>query len=287
MNGLKSNELTISVKTIKDIISSYTREAGVRSLDREINKICRKVVKEILMSDKTKLKISPNEIENYLGVKRFSSMMRDKKDMIGQANGLAWTSVGGEMLRVECAAMSGKGKITQTGQLGDVMQESIKAAITVVKTRSLDLAIDLEDFDKKDIHIHVPEGATPKDGPSAGITMALAVASALSNIPIKSDIAMTGEITLRGEVLEIGGLKEKLLAAQRSGIKEVIIPKDNEKDLRDIPSIILDKLKINAVKFVDEVFAIALKSKPIKSKSKVTKTAPEKNKLENISKNLQ
>ena len=287
MNGLKSSELTISVKTIKDIISNYTREAGVRSLDREINKICRKVVKEILMSDKTKLKISPNEIENYLGVKRFSSMMRDKKDMIGQANGLAWTSVGGEMLRVECAAMSGKGKITQTGQLGDVMQESIKAAITVVKTRSLDLAIDLEDFDKKDIHIHVPEGATPKDGPSAGITMALAVASALSNIPIKSDIAMTGEITLRGEVLEIGGLKEKLLAAQRSGIKEVIIPKDNEKDLRDIPSIILDKLKINAVKFVDEVFAIALKSKPIKSKSKVTKTAPEKNKLENISKNLQ
>ncbi|MEK9976765.1 MAG: endopeptidase La, partial [Gammaproteobacteria bacterium] len=257
MNGLKSNELTISIKTIKDIISSYTREAGVRSLDREINKICRKVVKEILMSDKTKLKISPNEIENYLGVRRFSSMMRDKKDMIGQANGLAWTSVGGEMLRVECAAMSGKGKITQTGQLGDVMQESIKAAITVVKTRSLDLAIDLEDFDKKDIHIHVPEGATPKDGPSAGITMALAVASALSNIPIKSDIAMTGEITLRGEVLEIGGLKEKLLAAQRSGIKEVIIPKDNEKDLRDIPSIILDKLKIHAVKFVDEVFAIA------------------------------
>jgi ATP-dependent Lon protease len=287
MNGLKSNELTISIKTIKDIISSYTREAGVRSLDREINKICRKVVKEILMSDKTKLKISPNEIENYLGVRRFSSMMRDKKDMIGQANGLAWTSVGGEMLRVECAAMSGKGKITQTGQLGDVMQESIKAAITVVKTRSLDLAIDLEDFDKKDIHIHVPEGATPKDGPSAGITMALAVASALSNIPIKSDIAMTGEITLRGEVLEIGGLKEKLLAAQRSGIKEVIIPKDNEKDLRDIPSIILDKLKINAVKFVDEVFAIALKSKPIKLKSKVTKTAPEKNELENISKNLQ
>ncbi|MEK9906839.1 MAG: endopeptidase La [Gammaproteobacteria bacterium] len=287
MNGLKSNELTISIKTIKDIISSYTREAGVRSLDREINKICRKVVKEILMSDKTKLKISPNEIENYLGAKRFSSMMRDKKDMIGQANGLAWTSVGGEMLRVECAAMSGKGKITQTGQLGDVMQESIKAAITVVKTRSLDLAIDLEDFDKKDIHIHVPEGATPKDGPSAGITMALAVASALSNIPIKSDIAMTGEITLRGEVLEIGGLKEKLLAAQRSGIKEVIIPKDNEKDLRDIPSIILEKLKINAVKFVDEVFAIALKNKPIKSKSKVTKTAPEKNKLENISKNLQ
>lgn len=287
MNGLKSNELTISVKTIKDIISNYTREAGVRSLDREINKICRKVVKEILMTNKTKLKILPNQIENYLGVKRFSSMMRDKKDMIGQANGLAWTSAGGEMLRVECAAMSGKGKITQTGQLGDVMQESIKAAITVVKTRSLDLAIDIEDFDKKDIHIHVPEGATPKDGPSAGITMALAVASALSSIPIKSDIAMTGEITLRGEVLEIGGLKEKLLAAQRSGIKEVIIPKDNEKDLRDIPSIILDKLKINAVKFVDEVFAIALKNKPIKLKSKATKATHQKDKLENISKNLQ
>ena len=287
LNGLKNTELSISVRTIKDIISSYTREAGVRGLDREINKICRKAVKSILMTSKTKLKVQPEDIEDYLGVRRFSSTMRDKKDMVGQANGLAWTSVGGEMLRVECASMSGKGKITQTGQLGDVMQESIKAATTVVKTRCLDLGIDIEQFDKKDLHIHVPEGATPKDGPSAGITMALAVASALSSIPIKSDIAMTGEITLRGEVLEIGGLKEKLLAALRSGIREVIIPKDNEKDLRDLPNNIVEKLKIHPVKFVDEVFTIALKSKPVKIKARQKKSISRKQRDNQISKNLQ
>ena len=239
------------------------------------------------MSNKSKVKILPSDIEEFLGVRRFTSMMRDKKDMIGQANGLAWTSVGGEMLRVECAAMSGKGKITQTGQLGDVMQESIKAAITVVKTRSLDLGIDMDEFDKKDIHIHVPEGATPKDGPSAGITMALAVASTLSSIPIKSDIAMTGEITLRGEVLEIGGLKEKLLAALRSGIKEVLIPKDNEKDLRDLPKNVKDKLKIHPVRFVDEVFTIALKTKPTKLKHRQKKPIVTKDNASDISKNLQ
>ena len=287
LNGLKNNELSITVRTIKDIISSYTREAGVRGLDREINKICRKAVKSILMTNKTKLKVQPEDIEDYLGVRRFSSTMRDKKDMVGQANGLAWTSVGGEMLRVECASMSGKGKITQTGQLGDVMQESIKAATTVVKTRCLDLGIDIEQFDKKDLHIHVPEGATPKDGPSAGITMALAVASALSSIPIKSDIAMTGEITLRGEVLEIGGLKEKLLAALRSGIREVIIPKDNEKDLRDLPNNIVEKLKIHPVKFVDEVFTIALKTKPVKIKAGQKKSISGKQRDNQISKNLQ
>ena len=287
LNGLKNTELSISVRTIKDIISSYTREAGVRGLDREINKICRKAVKSILMTNKTKLKVQPEDIEDYLGVRRFSSTMRDKKDMVGQANGLAWTSVGGEMLRVECASMSGKGKITQTGQLGDVMQESIKAATTVVKTRCLDLGIDIEQFDKKDLHIHVPEGATPKDGPSAGITMALAVASALSSIPIKSDIAMTGEITLRGEVLEIGGLKEKLLAALRSGIREVIIPKDNEKDLRDLPNNIVEKLKIHPVKFVDEVFTIALKTKPVKIKARQKKPISRKQRDNQISKNLQ
>ena len=203
LNGLKNKELSIPVQTIKDIIISYTREAGVRSLDREINKICRKAVKNILMSNKKAIKLIPSQIEDYLGVKRFSSMVCDKKDMVGQANGLAWTSVGGEMLRIECVAMTGKGKVTQTGQLGDVMQESIKAAITVVKTRTAFLGIDIDQFDNNDIHIHVPEGATPKDGPSAGITMALAVASTLSSIPIRSDIAMTGEITLRGEVLEI------------------------------------------------------------------------------------
>ena len=287
LNGLKNNELSIPTKTIKDIITSYTREAGVRALDREINKICRKSVKNILMSDVSKLKILPNQIEDFLGVRKFSSTIRDKKDMIGQANGLAWTSVGGEMLRIECASMSGKGKITQTGQLGDVMQESIKAAITVVKTRCHDLGIDVDQFDNKDIHIHVPEGATPKDGPSAGITMALAVASTLSSIPIKSDIAMTGEITLRGEVLEIGGLKEKLLAALRAGIKEVIIPKDNEKDLREIPKIISDKLKIHPIKFVDELFTIALKTKPVRLKPRQKKPLGGKETANDVSKNLQ
>jgi ATP-dependent Lon protease len=287
LNGLKNKELSIPVQTIKDIIISYTREAGVRSLDREINKICRKAVKNILMSKKKVIKLIPSQIEDYLGVKRFSSMVCDKKDMVGQANGLAWTSVGGEMLRIECVAMTGKGKVTQTGQLGDVMQESIKAAITVVKTRTAFLGIDIDQFDNNDIHIHVPEGATPKDGPSAGITMALAVASTLSSIPIRSDIAMTGEITLRGEVLEIGGLKEKLLAALRSGIKDVIIPKDNEKDLRDMPRVILDKIKIHPVKFVDEVFTLALKGKPIKNKTKQKKTITSKSKKVDIPKNLQ
>jgi ATP-dependent Lon protease len=195
--------------------------------------------------------------------------------------------VGGEMLRIECVAMTGKGKVTQTGQLGDVMQESIKAAITVVKTRTAFLGIDIDQFDNNDIHIHVPEGATPKDGPSAGITMALAVASTLSSIPIRSDIAMTGEITLRGEVLEIGGLKEKLLAALRSGIKDVIIPKDNEKDLRDMPKVILDKIKIHPVKFVDEVFTLALKGKPIRRKTKQKKTITSKPKKVDLPKNLQ
>ena len=287
LNGLKNKELTIPVQTIKDIIISYTREAGVRSLDREINKICRKAVKNILMSNKKAIKLIPSQIEDYLGVKRFSSMVCDKKDMVGQANGLAWTSVGGEMLRIECVAMTGKGKVTQTGQLGDVMQESIKAAITVVKTRTAFLGIDIDQFDNNDIHIHVPEGATPKDGPSAGITMALAVASTLSSIPIRSDIAMTGEITLRGEVLEIGGLKEKLLAALRSGIKDVIIPKDNEKDLRDMPKVILDKIKIHPVKFVDEVFTLALKGKPIRRKIKQKKTITSKSKKVDLPKNLQ
>ncbi len=287
LNGLKNKELSIPVQTIRDIISYYTREAGVRNLDREINKICRKSVKSILMTKKKSLKVLPSEIENFLGVKRHTSMVCDKKDMVGQANGLAWTSVGGEMLRIECVAMSGKGKVTQTGQLGDVMQESIKAAITVVKTRSNSLGIDVEQFDNNDIHIHVPEGATPKDGPSAGITMALAVASTLSAIPIRSDIAMTGEITLRGEVLEIGGLKEKLLAALRAGIKEAIIPKDNEKDLRDMPKVILDKIKIHPVRYVDEVFALALKGKPVKNKNKRKKAVSSKTSKTDSPKNLQ
>ena len=266
-NGLKAKELSISVPVIREIIRSYTREAGVRGLDRAISKICRKVVKQLMVkTSKNAVKVNPSNLSDYLGVKPFSFGSIDKKDMIGQVNGLAWTSVGGELLRIECALMSGKGKVTQTGKLGDVMQESIKAAITVVRTRSSSLGIDTQFYDNKDIHIHVPEGATPKDGPSAGISMALAVASSLSNTPVRSDIAMTGEITLRGEVLEIGGLKEKLLAALRGGIREVLIPKDNEKDLVEIPENVKKALKITPVKFVDEVFAVALKSKPSKNK---------------------
>ena len=273
-NGLKAKELSINMPAIREIIRSYTREAGVRGLDRAISKICRKVVKQLMVKTSTgAVKVIPSNLSDYLGVKSFSFGSIDKKDMIGQVNGLAWTSVGGELLRIECALMSGKGKVTQTGKLGDVMQESIKAAITVVRTRSTSLGIDTQFYDNKDIHIHVPEGATPKDGPSAGISMALAVASSLSNTPVRSDIAMTGEITLRGEVLEIGGLKEKLLAALRGGIKEVLIPKDNEKDLIEIPDNVKKGLKITPVKFVDEVFAVALKSKPSKSKSSSKKSS--------------
>ena len=272
-NGLKAKELSISMPAIREIIRSYTREAGVRGLDRAISKICRKVVKQLMVKTVSSvIKVIPANLSGYLGVKPFSFSSIDKKDMIGQVNGLAWTSVGGELLRIECALMSGKGKVTQTGKLGDVMQESIKAAITVVRTRSASLGIDPQFYDNKDIHIHVPEGATPKDGPSAGISMALAVASSLSNTPVRSDIAMTGEITLRGEVLEIGGLKEKLLAALRGGIKEVLIPKDNEKDLAEIPDNVKKGLKITPVKFVDEVFAIALKNKPSKTKSSSKKS---------------
>ena len=273
-NGLKAKELSINMPAIREIIRSYTREAGVRGLDRAISKICRKVVKELMSkSSSSAVKVIPSNLSDYLGVKSFSFGSIDKKDMIGQVNGLAWTSVGGELLRIECALMSGKGKVTQTGKLGDVMQESIKAAITVVRTRSTSLGIDTQFYDNKDIHIHVPEGATPKDGPSAGISMALAVASSLSSTPVRSDVAMTGEITLRGEVLEIGGLKEKLLAALRGGIKEVLIPKDNEKDLIEIPDNVKKGLKITPVKFVDEVFAVALKSKPSKNKSSSKKSS--------------
>ncbi len=272
-NGLESKEISINIASVKEIIRYYTREAGVRGLDRAISKICRKVVKNIIIKrTKTtkKIKVIPQNLEEYLGIKKYNFGIVDNKDQIGQVNGLAWTSVGGELLRIECALMAGKGKFIQTGQLGDVMQESIKAAITVVRTRSKSLDISCDFHDTKDLHIHVPEGATPKDGPSAGISMALAVASTLSGTPVRADVAMTGEITLRGEVLEIGGLKEKLLAAMRGGIKEVIIPKDNEKDLKEMPQNILKALKIHPVKFVDEVFAIGLKSK-IQNKKNISK----------------
>ena len=212
-NGLKTKELSISIPALRDIIRFYTREAGVRGLDRSISKICRKVIKSLTLgnSKSKNFKITPLNLSNYLGVKQFGFGSVEKKDMIGQVNGLAWTSTGGELLRIECALMSGKGKITQTGKLGDVMQESIKAAITVVRTRSSSLGIDSEFYQNKDLHIHVPEGATPKDGPSAGITMALAVASSLSGVPVKSDVAMTGEITLRGQVLEITDSRKNYL----------------------------------------------------------------------------
>ncbi len=272
-NGLESKEISINIASVKEIIRYYTREAGVRGLDRAISKICRKVVKNIIIKrTKTtkKIKVIPQNLEEYLGIKKYNFGIVDNKDQIGQVNGLAWTSVGGELLRIECALMAGKGKFIQTGQLGDVMQESIKAAITVVRTRSKSLDISCDFHDTKDLHIHVPEGATPKDGPSAGISMALAVASTLSGTPVRADVAMTGEITLRGEVLEIGGLKEKLLAAMRGGIKEVIIPKDNEKDLKEMPQNILKALKIHPVKFVDEVFAIGLRSK-IQNKKNISK----------------
>jgi len=288
-NGIKPKELSISVSTIKDIIRYYTREAGVRGLDRAISKICRKVVKRILLTSgkpKGKINVTATNLSDYLGVRQYNYGVVDKKDMVGQVNGLAWTSVGGELLRIECALMKGKGKVTLTGSLGDVMQESIKAGITVVRTRSQLLGIENEFHANKDLHIHVPEGATPKDGPSAGISMALAVASSLSGIPVRSDIAMTGEVTLRGEVLEIGGLKEKLLAALRGGIKEVIIPKDNEKDLVDIPDNVKKSLKIHPVKFIDEVFALALKYKPSKSKN-VTKKSSVRQKKTKPSSNKQ
>ena len=285
-NGLKKKELSINTASIRDIIRYYTREAGVRGLDRAISKICRKVVKSILMNNNGQTKITPTNLNEYLGVKLFSHGTIEKKDMVGQVNGLAWTSVGGELLRIECALMSGKGKIEQTGSLGDVMLESIKAAITVVRTRAVSLGIDTKFYENKDIHIHVPEGATPKDGPSAGISMALAVASSLTNIPVRSDVAMTGEITLRGEVLEIGGLKEKLLAALRGGIKEVIIPKDNEKDLAEIPKNVKKGLKIHPVRFVDEVFAIALKNKPTKLKTIKKSSAVSSKKNKSNEKNL-
>ena len=285
-NGLKKKELSINTASIRDIIRYYTREAGVRGLDRAISKICRKVVKSILMNNNGQTKITPTNLNEYLGVKLFSHGTIEKKDMVGQVNGLAWTSVGGELLRIECALMSGKGKIEQTGSLGDVMLESIKAAITVVRTRAVSLGIDTKFYENKDIHIHVPEGATPKDGPSAGISMALAVASSLTNIPVRSDVAMTGEITLRGEVLEIGGLKEKLLAALRGGIKEVIIPKDNEKDLAEIPKNVKKGLKIHPVRFVDEVFAIALKNKPTKLKTIKKSSAVSSKKSKSNEKNL-
>ncbi len=262
-NGLKDKEISISESGVREIIQRYTREAGVRGLEREISKICRKVVKDILLkpTDK-KITISSRNIEKYLGVKRFRFGSAEEKDQVGQVTGLAWTEVGGELLTIESAVVAGKGKFNYTGQLGDVMKESIQAALTVVRSRSKILGIKSDFNETQDIHIHVPEGATPKDGPSAGIAMCTALVSALTEIPVKAEVAMTGEITLRGEVLPIGGLKEKLLAAHRGGITTAIIPSENEKDLVDIPKNIKDKIKIIPVRWIDQVLEIALAHTP-------------------------
>jgi len=268
-NGLKNQELTISEGAIRDIIRYYTRESGVRSIEREIAKICRKVVKEILLDKKTKkVSVTSRNLEKYLGVRRFRYGCVEQDDHVGQVTGLAWTEVGGEILTIETAVMPGKGKNSVTGQLGDVMKESIQAAMTVVRSRSDFFGINHEVYETKDIHIHVPEGAIPKDGPSAGIGMCTALVSALTEIPVRREVAMTGEITLRGEVLPIGGLKEKLLAALRSGIKTVIIPEENRKDLVELPKNILSKLDIKPVQWVDEVLQIALVYMPEAEKNK-------------------
>ncbi len=262
-NGLHEDELTISSNALLDIIRHYTREAGVRNLEREIAKICRKAVKaELLSPQKRKFRITPKQLEKYLGVRQFRFGRAEENDQVGQVTGLAWTEVGGELLTIEAAVVPGKGKLIHTGQLGEVMQESIQAAMTVVRSRAAILGI-AEDFHRKlDVHIHVPEGATPKDGPSAGVGMLVALVSALTGIKVRSEVAMTGEITLRGEVLPIGGLKEKLLAAHRGGIETVLIPKENAKDLTEIPRNIKDKLDIRPVRWIDEVLEVALQHMP-------------------------
>jgi ATP-dependent Lon protease len=262
-NGLRKNEIEIKDSAIRGIIRFYTREAGVRNLEREISKICRKVVKGILLKPQDKkLLVTSKNLDKYVGVQRFRYGLAEEEDQIGQVTGLAWTEVGGELLTIEAALMPGKGKLIHTGQLGDVMQESIHAAMTVVSSRTDRLGIDPEFYQKYDLHVHVPEGATPKDGPSAGISMCTALVSALTKVPVHASVAMTGEITLRGQILPIGGLKEKLLAAHRGGISIVVIPEENRKDLTEIPKNILSKLDVRPVKWIDQVLEIALQRVP-------------------------
>ncbi|MEH0665652.1 endopeptidase La [Vibrio scophthalmi] len=262
-NGLKAGEIDIEDSAIIGIIRYYTREAGVRSLEREISKICRKAVKNILLKpDLKKVTVSMDNLKEYLGVQRHDYGKAEDSNRIGQVTGLAWTEVGGDLLTIETQSMPGKGKLTQTGSLGDVMQESIQAAMTVVRSRAESLGINPDFYEKRDIHVHVPEGATPKDGPSAGIAMCTALVSSLTGNPVKAEVAMTGEITLRGEVLPIGGLKEKLLAAHRGGITTVLIPKDNERDLEEIPSNVIADLKVIPVQWIDEVLKVALEKDP-------------------------
>ncbi|MEX5341655.1 endopeptidase La [Pseudomonas sp. I2] len=261
-NGLKKDELEIDVSAIRDIIRYYTREAGVRSLERQIAKVCRKVVKEHAGQKQVKVKVTSEQLEHLLGVRKFRYGLAEQQDQIGQVTGLAWTQVGGELLTIEAVVIPGKGQLIKTGSLGDVMVESITAAQTVVRSRARSLGIAADFHEKHDVHIHMPEGATPKDGPSAGIGMCTALVSALTQIPVRADVAMTGEITLRGQVLAIGGLKEKLLAAHRGGIKTVIIPEENVRDLKEIPENIKEDLQIKPVKWIDEVLQIALQYAP-------------------------
>jgi ATP-dependent Lon protease len=275
--GLKDGELSVSEAGIRDIVRYYTREAGVRALERELSKICRKAVKQLLTEKQSaegkegkeakegkphRITVTPKNLDKFLGVRRYTFGMAEKQNQVGQVTGLAWTEVGGELLTIEAVTMPGKGKTITTGKLGDVMQESIQAALSVVRARSRKLGVKEDFYQKNDIHIHLPEGATPKDGPSAGIGIVTSMVSVLSGIPVRSDVAMTGEITLRGEVLQIGGLKEKLLAAHRGGIKTVLIPEENVKDLVEIPDNIKNKLEIVPVKWIDKVLEIALERQP-------------------------
>ncbi|MDP3482699.1 MAG: endopeptidase La, partial [Sulfuricella sp.] len=263
LHGLKEDEASIAESAVRDIVRYYTREAGVRSLEREIAKICRKVVKALLLKkSKGKIAVTARGLDKYLGVRSYSYGMAEQNNQVGQVTGLAWTEVGGELLTIEAVALPGKGKMITTGKLGEVMQESIQAALSVVRSRSRALGIPEDFYQKNDVHIHLPEGATPKDGPSAGIAITTAMVSILTGIPVRADVAMTGEITLRGEVLPIGGLKEKLLAAHRGGIKTVLIPHENVKDLVEIPDNIKNRLDIHPVKWIDEVLAYALERKP-------------------------
>jgi ATP-dependent Lon protease len=290
-HGLKDTEIQITEAAIRDIVRYYTREAGVRSLDREISKLCRKVVKDIA-SRKTDAKgkglkksiIAPRNLEKFLGVQRYDFGLAAKENQVGQVTGLAWTSVGGELLTIESVLLSGKGKVITTGKLGDVMQESIQAALSVVRSRAKRLGIAEDFHEKNDLHIHLPEGATPKDGPSAGIAISTALVSVLTNIPVRADVAMTGEITLRGEVLPIGGLKEKLLAAHRGGIKTVLIPQQNVKDLVEIPANIKNHLDIHPVKWIDEVLELALERmpNPQSADDQVAEVAKSENAAENV-----
>jgi ATP-dependent Lon protease len=262
-NGLKSEQVVFTDEALLDLIRKYTRESGVRNLEREIANICRKTAKGIVTSELVESAITPVEVEKLLGRPKFRQQGMIESNQVGLATGLAWTEVGGEVLQTEATLMEGRGQLTLTGKLGEVMQESARAAMSFVRSRSAEYGISRDFHRKMDLHIHIPEGAIPKDGPSAGITMATTIVSALTKIPVRRDVAMTGEITLRGKVLPIGGVKEKLLAAHRAGINNIILPKENEKDLQDIPAEIMETMTINLVDTMDEVLQAALERVPI------------------------